>query len=107
MKTCNELPIIDEIAVRDALMKVIDPEVGENIVDLGLVYGIEAEGAAIRIKVTMTSPACPMGDLLLDEIQAELARAFPNSEIDIQLLWEPPWNPEMMSAEAKANLGWQ
>ena len=107
MKSCASLSSQQEIAVRDALSRVIDPEIGESIVDLGLVYGIEAEGNAIRVNLTMTSPACPMGELMLDEIRAELAHAFPEAETNIQLVWEPAWTPDMMTAEAKAHLGWE
>lgn len=107
MKTCNELTSPREIAVREALQKVIDPEIGESIVDVGLIYGIELQDAAISIRMTMTSPACPMGEMILDEVHAELVHAFPEAEIDIEMVWEPPWNPDMISPEAKARLGWK
>jgi metal-sulfur cluster biosynthetic enzyme len=106
MKIQENLLEINESAVRGVLVKIKDPEIGENIIDLGLVYLIEVDESVIRIKMTMTSPACPMRELLLDEVYATLASAFPNAEIDIELLWEPAWSPEMMSDEAKANLGW-
>jgi len=107
MKTCNELTSPREIAVREALQKVIDPEIGESIVDVGLIYGIELQDAAISIRMTMTSPACPMGEMILDEVHAELVHAFPEAEIDIEMVWEPAWNPDMISPEAKARLGWK
>jgi len=107
MKTCTELTLPLEIAVREALSKVIDPEIGENIVDVGLIYGIEATDTDVSIRMTMTSPACPMGEMILDEVHAELVHAFPNAEIDIEMVWEPVWSPEMISAEAKARLGWK
>lgn len=107
MKTCNELTSPREIAVREALQKVIDPEIGESIVDVGLIYGIELQDAAISIRMTMTSPACPMGEMILDEVHAELVHAFPEAEIDIEMVWEPVWNPDMISPEAKARLGWK
>jgi len=107
MKTCTELTSPLEIAVREALSMVIDPEIGENIVDLGLIYGIAATEAAVSIRMTMTSPACPMGEMLLDEVHAELVHAFPDAEIDIQMVWEPVWNPDMISAETKKRLGWK
>ncbi len=106
MKTQGNFLKVDEATVRGALMEVKDPEIGENIVDLGLVYLVEVDESVIRIKMTMTSPACPMGELLLDEVHSTLSRLFPSAEIDTELLWEPAWSPEMMSAEAKANLGW-
>jgi metal-sulfur cluster biosynthetic enzyme len=107
MKTCNELTSPREIAVREALQKVIDPEIGESIVDVGLIYGIELQDNAISIRMTMTSPACPMGEMILDEVHAELVHAFPEAEIDIEMVWEPVWNPDMISPEAKARLGWK
>lgn len=107
IKTCNESLSPLEQNVRDALMKVIDPEAGENIVDLGLIYGIEVEGNAVTVLLTMTSAACPMGEILLDDIHATFTRLLPDAmDIEINLVWEPPWNPNMISAEAKQRLGW-
>lgn len=106
MKTCDALTTPREISVRDTLAEIIDPEIGINIVDIGLVYGIEADGKAIRILLTMTSPACPMSEMLLDEIHAGLSHVFPDAELDVDLVWEPVWTPDMMSAEAKTLLGW-
>jgi len=97
----------DPEVVRAALRHVVDPEVGMNIVDLGLVYRIDTD-AGIVVEMTMTSPTCPMGDLILDEVRYELAEAFPDEPpADIRLVWEPPWNPSMMSGRAKLDFGWQ
>lgn len=107
MKTCNESLPQREQSVRDALLQVIDPEVGENIVDLGLVYGIGVSEDVVIVTFTMTSQACPMGEMLLDDIQATLTRLLPNEvNFNMNLVWEPPWNPDMMSTEAKQRLGW-
>jgi metal-sulfur cluster biosynthetic enzyme len=107
MKTCTESLLPMEAAVRDALMQVMDPEVGENIVDLGLVYGIEVNGNVVKIAFTMTSPACPMGEMILDDIHATLIERLPKDmEIHIDLVWQPPWNPGMISAAARQRLGW-
>ena len=107
MKTCNEPLSPMERSVRDALLRVIDPEIGENIVDLGLVYDIKVEGNIAKVDLTMTTPACPMGEMLLDDIHATLTRMLPNDvEVDIHLVWEPPWSPSLISAEAKQRLGW-
>lgn len=107
MKTCAKPLSTLEQLVRDALLRVIDPEIGENIVDLGLVYGIEVERKTAKVTLTMTSPACPMGEMLLDDIHATLTQVLPGDmEFDIHLVWEPPWNPSMISAEAKQRLGW-
>lgn len=106
MKTCNDPLSPVETTVRDALLRVIDPEIGGNIVDLGLVYGLEVEGETVRVNLTMTTPACPMGSLVVDEAEAELRRALPGMQVEVQLVWEPPWEPGMISPEAKHQLGW-
>lgn len=93
--------------MRDALSRVIDPEIGENLVELGLVYGIEADGNRASVQLTLTSPACPMGEMVLDDAYAALCKALPQEmEIDIEMVWEPPWDPAMISAAAKQRLGW-
>ena len=98
----------DVETIRDILRQVIDPEVGINIVDLGLVYLIEVAAEHLRIEITMTSPVCPMGEMIADEARAALAAALPDGcRPDIRLVWEPPWNPSMMSADSKRHFGWQ
>ena len=93
--------------VRDLLRQVIDPEVGVNIVDLGLVYRIDTSAVGIRVEMTMTSPACPLGEMIVDEVRAVLATGIPGSgDLDVALLWNPPWEPSMMSDHAKESLGW-
>jgi len=100
-------PAIDPEIVRATLRRVVDPEVGMNIVDLGLVYRIETT-PHLLIEMTMTSPTCPMGDLILDEVRYELSATFPDAPpAEIQLVWEPPWNPSMMSDRARLRFGWQ
>lgn len=101
------MPDVD--AVRTALRQVIDPEVGMNIVDLGLVYGVDTESSpGLVIDMTMTSPTCPMGDMILDDANNALAEAFPDlPPADIRLVWDPPWSPAMMSDGAKQSFGWQ
>lgn len=108
MTISNEFSSELEQLAHQALKRVIDPEIGENIVDLGLVYGLEIDGDDVTVKLTMTTPACPMGELIMDEVHAELTHGLPeNMKIDIQLVWEPPWDPSMMSVEAKQKLGWK
>jgi metal-sulfur cluster biosynthetic enzyme len=98
------MPITDT-AVRDALRQVIDPELGTNIVDLGLVYGIEIDGARVRVVMTMTSPACPLGDYLKDLVDSMVKwRVREVDDVEIVLVWEPRWHPGMMSAEAQHQL---
>jgi len=98
----------DEQQVRDILRQVIDPEVGMNIVALGLVYRVEIAPDSLVIEMTMTSPACPMGDMIVGDVHAALAKFLPETiEPDIRLVWEPPWNPSMMDAAAKQHFGWE
>jgi metal-sulfur cluster biosynthetic enzyme len=93
--------------VRDALRSVIDPEAGINIVELGLVYRIEQVAAAMLVEVTMTSPTCPMGDMILDEARQAVSACLPDGvSLDLQLVWEPPWGPERMSEKARQLFGW-
>jgi metal-sulfur cluster biosynthetic enzyme len=80
--------------VRDALRQVMDPEAGMNIVDLGLVYGIERRRRRRAVQMTMTSAACPMADMIVDDAHAALAGALPpGTPVEVELVWDPPWTP--------------
>lgn len=97
--------MVSETAVRDALREVIDPELGINIVDLGLVYGIDVDGSRVRVAMTMTSPACPLGDYLKELVDSTVKGSIAEvNEVEIRLVWEPPWNADMMSADAQQQL---
>jgi len=90
-----------------ALRRVVDPELALNIVDLGLVYGVTADEDEVGVRLTMTSEACPVTDLILHELGTELERVIPSdAKILLDLVWSPPWQPEFMSEEAKASMGW-
>ena len=94
-------------AVRNALRDVIDPEAGINIVELGLVYRIELAGSVVNVDLTMTSPTCPMGDMILDDARQAVEACLPEGRsLDLQLVWEPPWGPERMSEKARGHFGW-
>ncbi len=97
----------DEESVRDALRKVNDPEVGMNIVDLGLVYDVEVSPVRVRVTMTMTSPTCPMGDYLVDSVRDAVHRAAPEvPDVEVKLVWDPPWTPERMNEDARKFFGW-
>ena len=99
------LPI--EERVREALRSVDDPEVGMNIVDLGLVYRIDIAPELVRVELTMTTPACPMGDLITEGARRAVAAALPESTaVEVALVWDPPWTPELMSESARQTFGW-
>lgn len=85
--------------VRQILSQIIDPEVGASITDMGLVYAIRVAPDLVEIDMTMTSPACPMGGMILDDIDATLERYLPESiERKVNVVWDPPWDPSRMSA---------
>ena len=99
--------VITEDVVRTALRSVIDPEVRMNIVDLGLIYGVTLSPHALHVDLTMTTPACPMGEMIFDDAEQALAALVPAGvEIDLNLVWDPPWSPERMSAHAREHFGW-
>ncbi len=103
----SDRPVFDEEQVRDVLRQVIDPEVGRDIVSLGLVYRVETAPGSLVIEMTMTSPACPMGDMIVGDVHTALAKVLPATiEPDIRLVWEPPWNPSMMDDATKQHFGW-
>ena len=98
---------ITEDEIRTVLRSVIDPEVGMNIVDLGLVYGVEISANKLHVDLTMTTPACPMGEMILDDAQQALTALAPAGvEIDLNLVWDPPWSPDKMSEDARKHFGW-
>ncbi|HEX5634439.1 MAG TPA: metal-sulfur cluster assembly factor [Gemmatimonadales bacterium] len=93
--------------VHAALMRVVDPEVALSVVDVGLVYGVRVEDDGLHVRMTMTSAACPVTDVILDDAEQELARAVPGDlPIHVELVWEPPWTPERMSPRARRFMGW-
>jgi len=97
----------DEDAVREALRQVMDPEAGMNIVDLGLIYGVEVDDGGVRVEMTMTSAACPMADMIVDEVHAALGSVVPSGvPVDVELVWDPPWTPERMTGFAREHFGW-
>jgi metal-sulfur cluster biosynthetic enzyme len=95
---------VDE-AVLEALKNVIDPELGINIVDLGLVYDVAIEDGAVRITYTLTTMGCPIGPLIEEQMARALSEVPGVERVDAEMVLRPPWSPELMSEEAKAALG--
>lgn len=92
--------------ILEPLSAVIDPEVGLNIVEMGLVYRAEEKEGGIFVEMTMTSPACPMGGYIQKQAETALRSAFPQaSQVSVSLVWDPPWGPDKMTDAAKKKLG--
>ncbi|MEO3690221.1 metal-sulfur cluster assembly factor [Roseateles paludis] len=92
----------------DCLREVLDPELGVNVVDLGLVEFIQETAQGLLVRMTLTSAACPMADMLLDDVEDRLnALLTPPRETMLELSFNPPWTPERMSAAGREQLGWQ
>ena len=90
-----------------ALTRVVDPEVALSIVDVGLIYGVTITPDTARIRLTMTSAACPVADLIIEEVEQELDRVLPATcRIEVELCWDPPWKPRMMSERARRLMAW-
>lgn len=99
--------MVSEQNILQALRGVNDPEVGVNIVDLGLVYSTEIVGGKVRIQMTMTTPACPMHSYLTEEVrEAILSQHEEVEDVNVELVWDPPWSPQMISEKGKRQLGW-
>ena len=88
------------------LREVYDPELGIDLVNLGLVYQLRSKGGVITVAMTLTTPGCPMGGSIPDQVHFSLAVIPGVKDVQVELIWEPPWEPEMMSDDAKRTLGW-
>jgi len=96
---------ISKEKVMDALRKVIDPEIGFNIVDLGLIYDVEIKNNQVNIKMTLSTPSCPLSGTILKWVENTLKSLEDVEEVNIELVWEPPWSIEMASDDVKKELG--
>src|SRR3972149_3234448 len=91
--------------VTEALREIYDPELHYNIVDLGLVYDVDTKNGDVHILMTLTTPACPIGPMIMAQIQ-EMVSILPGvTDVDVELTFDPMWSPDLMSDEAKADLG--
>lgn len=98
----------EENYMMELLRSVVDPELMVNIVDLGLVYGVKYHEAdkKIHVLLTLTSPGCPMGSIIIEDAQHTLESCYPGNPVEIELVWEPAWSVEMLSNRAKEELGY-
>jgi metal-sulfur cluster biosynthetic enzyme len=91
--------------VIETLKKVFDPEIQYDIWSLGLVYDIQFEGKKVRITMTLTSPMCPFGQALMDDVRRQVSSISGVGEVEIELTFSPPWGPDKMTEEARMALG--
>lgn len=104
----HSTPPPDPDILRNALTQVIDPEVGMNIVDLGLVYDIRIAAERVEVDITMTTPACPMSSMIADQVRDVIsAGVADHTEVVVNLVWDPPWEASMMSDHAREHFGWR
>jgi metal-sulfur cluster biosynthetic enzyme len=100
--------MVTEQQIWDALREVIDPELGINVVDLGLVYHVGVQDGRVRVAMTMTTQACPLHAYLTESAETVIRQHAPEVDsIAVEMVWEPPWHPAMMSKAAKQQLGWR
>ncbi|MDR1366322.1 MAG: metal-sulfur cluster assembly factor [Puniceicoccales bacterium] len=98
--------MIDSDFLFQQLKTVEDPDVHVNVVDLGLIYGIEeSSDGHIVVVMTLTSASCPMGDFLIESIKQTILSIHPGREVVVNLVWDPPWNQDMISEVGKMELG--
>ena len=99
-------PVSDSDAVWQALASIPDPEFGISIVDLGLIYSVECNGGNARVVMTLTTPACPSGAWIHEGAQAALRQLPGVNSVQVDLVFDPQWNTEMLSTNARRQLGW-
>jgi metal-sulfur cluster biosynthetic enzyme len=97
------MPTKDEVI--DALRQVEDPELGMDIVDLGLLYDVEVQGPRVKVTHSLTSMGCPVGPMIQEDIHRVTSEIDGVEAVDVELTWDPPWSPERMSDDAKFILG--
>lgn len=97
--------MVSEEVVTEALKEVYDPELHYNIVDLGLVYEVDIKDGDVHVLMTLTTPACPVGPMIMDQVR-EMVGIMPGvKDVDVEITFDPMWSPDLMSDEAKAGLG--
>ena len=96
----------DAARALELMRKVIDPEVGIDVVDMGLVLRVATSDKRVAIDLAMTSAACPMGEVMVDDARGVLGQEWPQREIEVRLMRDFQWSPARMSAQGRARLGW-
>jgi metal-sulfur cluster biosynthetic enzyme len=98
--------MVTKAQIMKALRGCYDPEIAVNVVDLGLIYGVRVDRGRVRIKMTLTTPGCPMHGLITEEIKEKVKKVKGVKEVNIDLTFKPPWTPDRMAKDVKKKLGW-
>lgn len=98
--------MITEEKVMESLREVIDPELGLNIVDLGLIYDVRIEGNKVAVKMTLTAPGCPLHETISGWVRSKLKSLKGVSDAKVEVVWDPPWHPTMMAEGARKQFGY-
>lgn len=98
-------PVLTPDLVRQSLRKVKDPELDLNIVDLGLVYDIEVADGVVRVNMTLTSPGCPAGPMITNDVYRQVRELPGVTDVDVEIVWEPYWTPERIEPKIRAMMG--
>lgn len=96
---------LNQALVLDALREVEDPELGCNIVDLGLIYGVSVDQGNVTVRMTLTTQGCPMHDSLIYGAKVAVLKLDAVEDVDVELVWDPPWTPERMTDAGRTLLG--
>jgi len=102
----SDTAVLTEDDVMDALANVIDPELGLDFVELGLIYGVEIDDGGVKVTFTLTTPGCPIGPQVNEQIEEFVGELEGVKTVASEMVFTPPWSPEMMSEDAKFALGY-
>jgi len=103
----TEIPAVTQDDVLDALRQVNDPELGINLVDLGLIYGVEIKADKVQVDMTLTTPGCPMHSFIARQAWHAVNNLPGVTDTMVRIVWEPRWTPDRLSPAARAKLGWK
>ncbi|WP_440955902.1 metal-sulfur cluster assembly factor [Methanosarcina sp. Mfa9] len=98
------MSIVSKDEVIEVLKTVYDPEIPINIVDLGLVYGVEVKGDHVHIEMTLTMPGCPMGEVIAENVKRKVEAIEGIKEVEVEMVWDPPWTPARISEDAMGKI---
>ncbi|ASP40970.1 putative Fe-S cluster assembly protein SufT [Bacterioplanes sanyensis] len=97
--------LVHEDQIRQALKTIYDPEIPINLLDLGLIYGIDIDAHAVTIRMTLTAPTCGMGPVLVSDVKYRVAKVPNVASVEVELVFDPPWHKDMMTEEAQLEAG--